>query len=551
MEVTERRRSSTDRAVVEAILTPDNAIQPPPAERIGQVHNGGSMFPPPKPSRGHTRPLSFAARSGNRLSLSFPIQLPGRERGGSTGQTPTSSTSTTSQQFPSAEAATIPSPKDSAGFMEALAAQERRVLELKEELNRAEGDLKKLKRQWALHEGSKKRAEIKHTEQLRPIQIAPTGINLGSSETEEAVAIRRSTEMDRRKALLATVAKDSRRKIITGGHTRTLSLLSPDRSSYDGYASPASALNSDTESLYSNPAMPRSTTMPDTSQNITRVNSDRIRHSYHDSATNGVKQIAEDLKAGLWTFMEDLRQATVGEEAIKDPAAQSSSDSMSGKSLSHKRSKGSLVGGELESNRSHLRSKSASSRSRSRDNSTRAKNQDIGNTSKLKAAKSKTQTPQSAKLAVATSGPAELDDDDWANWDSPISKSASPRWSNSTTLSQDTAGTPGTTRFDHQPSPLHNAQNLLIDNSSPSNDSNARRNDVYVDNISKRDSIPWPALNNLTPSNLKRTASTIMKEWEKSLTPPADSRVDPLSSSAASKRLESDHEARLLLNNFP
>lgn len=35
----------------------------------------------------------------------------------------------------------------------------------------------------------------------------------------------------------------------------------------------------------------------------------------------------------------------------------------------------------------------------------------------------------------------------------------------------------------------------------------------------KRDAIPWPALNKLTPGNLKRTASHLMSEWEKSLTP--------------------------------
>jgi hypothetical protein len=35
-----------------------------------------------------------------------------------------------------------------------------------------------------------------------------------------------------------------------------------------------------------------------------------------------------------------------------------------------------------------------------------------------------------------------------------------------------------------------------------------------------RDEIQWPALDKLTPGNLKRTVSTIMKEWEKSLTPP-------------------------------
>lgn len=36
----------------------------------------------------------------------------------------------------------------------------------------------------------------------------------------------------------------------------------------------------------------------------------------------------------------------------------------------------------------------------------------------------------------------------------------------------------------------------------------------------KRDSIPWPALVKLSPGNLRRTASHLMQEWERSLTPP-------------------------------
>jgi hypothetical protein len=50
---------------------------------------------------------------------------------------------------------------------------------------------------------------------------------------------------------------------------------------------------------------------------------------------------------------------------------------------------------------------------------------------------------------------------------------------------------------------------------------------------SSRDEIPWPALENLTPTNLKRTVSTMMKEWEKSLTP-AEERQDPISADSDS-----------------
>ena len=40
----------------------------------------------------------------------------------------------------------------------------------------------------------------------------------------------------------------------------------------------------------------------------------------------------------------------------------------------------------------------------------------------------------------------------------------------------------------------------------------------------KRTSMTWPDMTKVSPSNLKRTASHLMKEWEKQLTPPPESR---------------------------
>ena len=37
--------------------------------------------------------------------------------------------------------------------------------------------------------------------------------------------------------------------------------------------------------------------------------------------------------------------------------------------------------------------------------------------------------------------------------------------------------------------------------------------------LAKKDPIPWPALAKLGPATLRRTASHLMSEWEKSLTP--------------------------------
>lgn len=70
----------------------------------------------------------------------------------------------------------------------------------------------------------------------------------------------------------------------------------------------------------------------------------------------------------------------------------------------------------------------------------------------------------------------------------------------------------------------------------------------------KDDESPWPAFNDFTPSNLKRTASALIKEFEKSLTPPPE-RNDCQDSaqrlSFSTDKIISYNEARLLLSNLP
>ena len=77
---------------------------------------------------------------------------------------------------------------------------------------------------------------------------------------------------------------------------------------------------------------------------------------------------------------------------------------------------------------------------------------------------------------------------------------------------------------------------------------------VIADTFPGEDGSPWPAFNNFTPVNLKRTASNFIKEFEKSLTPPPEpkNRHDNSETPLFSKdRIISDNEARLLLNNLP
>jgi hypothetical protein len=416
-----------DPASVESILS-SGTSSPPAALPIPHVGNSPNrthfpMAPPPLPIvRQHSRASSYTPRiRPNRLSLSFPVAT-GTNGTESIRATPTSSTG---PSFPPTPVEIAPSPNDPNGFLVALAGQERKVLELKEELAKAEKDLTKLKKQWANHEAHRKRGEIKHSEPMRALQTVSSTAN---SKDEAAIPVRESAEMDRRKLLLSNIhiPNNSRRKVITGGHHRTLSLLSPERSHY---SRPFPPVHESTGERHSE-SIPRTSTMPDTSQGITRVSSQRARPiSYHGGVTQSAKTIAEDFKAGLWTFMEDLRQATVGDEASDDPIKKQ--QTLSAKAPVRKVSKGSLRG---DKGRKVPSPRPVSPRTW----------ETLTGTPSLDTVEpgSESDTPRPTKTTIgvtepkapkaSTSAAPDLDDE-WPSWDSPIPKS--PRWSSSTAAS--------------------------------------------------------------------------------------------------------------------
>lgn len=264
-----------------------------------------------------------------RLSLSFPI-LPAKSnlspRNVSPAASPVYSSSTSIIDISQL------TPDDPMAFLTALAAQERRVLELKEELGKAETELGRLKRQWAVHEATKKLHGItpSGTERLRPLNTSIAAEDRGIlSPTRE--------QYQARKATLSSLNGTSNRKVLPSQrHQRTLSLLATnntnrDRDTYrqpfpqpvglgEGssgchsalvmghtFASPSSShsASSSVSSQYTRPPRPQSST--DVSLPMRGSQDVLIRTG---------KQIAEDFKEGLWTFIEDLRQATVGDEAI-------------------------------------------------------------------------------------------------------------------------------------------------------------------------------------------------------------------------------------------
>ena len=529
-----RRKSSLDRASIESILKTGEPAQPAaaPSPHVGNSPNRASfaMAPPPRPAIKHTRALSYTPRNSNRLSLSFPVAS-STNSSESSRPTPTSSRPTpTSSTIPSLPPtpAEIPeaSPNDSNGFLVALAGQERRVLELKEELEKAEADLVKLKRKWALHEAQKKKAEVKKVEQLQPLQAVVTTPN-----KEEIPSTPRQSAEERRKAALTSLEtpknsldapKEVRRKF-SGQHMRALSLLSPERSNFTQTFPPVQ------ESRVEGSPMPKSATMPDII--IPKKMPPRSRNSYHGGVTTGAKQIAEDFKAGVWTFLEDLRQATVGDEAVNGTTTRSL-DAHNGPA--RRGSKSSLLSNDKR--RSHS----------PRVESPRTWDSLTGNSPLLDAAgslwtdmdqshpSSRTPLPGKKFRPLSLAAPINDLDDDWSNWDSPTPKS--PRWSGSTTLSDPATPSHGsgedrTVKYDSSPSLppfIKTDEPRIMDQPTDGSSSPSRREDIQ-----------WPALDKLSPGiikgNLQRTMSTIMKEWEKSLTPPPGEGDDPMSTASGEK----------------
>lgn len=191
---------------------------------------------------------------------------------------------------------------ESDNLLTALAAHERRVLELKEELQKAEMDLEKLKKQWAVREAVKKRNELRHHQQPRPFKAALYPSVLGQEKPGRAIR-----EPDRKGIELCST-RACQRKVFSGSrHTRTLSLLSPGTSML-----PHGAPSQD----HQRPACEKTlkislppTTRPQDAHQASHAQLEK------DAILESGKQLVGDFRQGLWTFFEDLRQVTIGEDA--------------------------------------------------------------------------------------------------------------------------------------------------------------------------------------------------------------------------------------------
>ncbi|KAH8702027.1 hypothetical protein BGW36DRAFT_264843, partial [Talaromyces proteolyticus] len=502
---------------------------------------------PPRPNR--------AARHTKRLTLSFPIVSPpafqSEQSSPSVGPvTPVVDTPRTTMASgqPPLDSLAPPSEetRETTDLLTAIASQERKVLELREELQKAETELAGLKKQWVSNERQKKRTEISyHAEAMKPMKPtdAPAEESPRASETSSpsttdptSVQVRRSKELERRTSVRSShkanvsISSNGRRVFAGSKHTRTLSLLSPEmgvvRSPFpmkDGENQKAGGENQVTRH-------PRSATLPSV-ERAEVSNSSEQANSLEDDAANQWRrsmpppsreallrtgrQMASDLREGLWTFLEDIRQATVGEEGIsgtesrtlQPPAAprRSSSGQRSERSVTPSRNR----------ERPETLGRSDSSQSMSKETAKIS-----GKTTPLAGAevsfwsefgvdtpgqKSKTKQRTADNIQNEQKEPENSslqpeETDDWVNWETPQpAKSHTPSSSQSTINS----------KKDQSPS---------TQLSSPRTSASFGERNIDGEDRRRSESIPWPALSKFTASQLTRTASSLMDEWEKSLT---------------------------------
>lgn len=524
------------------------------------------------PIPSHVRPHG-AAQHAKRLTLNFPINpptLPAPDR-----STPPSASTRPSRQssfsrHPSHVPGTaIADEHDDGGYdiLTAIASQERKVLELREELQRAETELATLKKQWALSERSRKTTEVNH--HAEPLLALRSPASRASGEFDNAfdtppsaVQARLSRELDRRNSLrtaatAGTMISPNGRRVFRGSHTRTLSLLAQP------IAGTGSGMSGSERGI---PRTPRSATLPsidrDRRENNARFQAGTYDSKKHEDVLTSLrksvpppsremlmrtgKQMASDLREGLWTFLEDIRQATVGEEGVSatesrtvPPSSHPSSSTSKRDSTSAPRSRDRLSSVQADSaSRSSSSSRRKEAETANSGKDSKSSSMDIGasfwsefgidapgqgysTTSKV-VSTTKMAEPSNTNTQNEPSGQQGMSlldlDDNWDGWDAaqpqqqPQSESRNlhtPSSSRSTLESKQ----------DQSPQ----TQTSSPRTSASFGDHNQATSDSVLDR-SLLEGIPWTSLTKFTPSKLTQTASNFMAEWERSLSPAVDNR---------------------------
>ncbi|KAI9374623.1 hypothetical protein BJX61DRAFT_497516 [Aspergillus egyptiacus] len=505
-----------------------------------------SLMPPPKAvskrSSLPSRPKSIAQHT-KRLTLNFPINIPPGAAFDSAAPSSASGSMTPATRSSARQSPvhTISSPfdgqDDGTSLLTAIASQERKVLELREELQRAEAELDSLKKQWASSEKSRKRTEVNHrAEAMLPLRSpdptsgGQTAVVHGSEQSASGTAspvvptqVRRSRELERRQSVRAAAAANgtsisaSGRRVFQGTHTRALSLLSSTASSASGKLASETVPGETDADRVGRP--PRSATMPSvdrialpaatapTEDTVTQWRKTMpVPPASRDLLMRTGKQMAADLKDGLWTFLEDIRQATVGDEGIYATESRTMQPPRNRDSSSTSRSRDRLSVQTGQLSRSPSGRKSPGTQTSGKGSKSADIDASFWSEFGIDSSGQKSQNAHRVSNTVSdATRPADPNalavDETWDDWDTPRpQKMHTPSSSRSTIESR------------HDQSPRTQA-------SSPRTSTSFGdwRHDIPDPSVS--DGIPWPALTQAAPSKLTRTASNLMAEWERSLSP--------------------------------
>lgn len=325
---------------------------PRPIQRSTTIHN-------PSPGFSHRH------RHSKKLSLNFPILVPVQHDTGvpksgslsSLSQSPsvaspyrTNGTPISGHPLPSPDE--LPEPADGPDFLTLIAGQERRVMELKEELQKAETELLGLKKQWTMFEANKKHAEIRNkTVKLGP--VSPKSARTNAEDDAERVRRREAArEKKLRDLALRELGSDSsnsngvKRKVFAGRHTRTLSLLQNNvldseqnsqlhklKRDPEELPSPAADAGPDEENnrRTQRPSISRQPTLQElisgSATGAAQMNFGKTYKELAQASRKSLppgtdvfvkqgKQVYDGINQGFWNFVEDIRQATVGDEPV-------------------------------------------------------------------------------------------------------------------------------------------------------------------------------------------------------------------------------------------
>lgn len=325
-------------------------------------------------------------RHSKKLSLNFPILVPGTQDSPRTGngsasnwsQSPTVpspyriSTPPLGIPFPSPDEFKDGfNPTEGPDFLTLIAGQERRVMELKEELSKAESVLSNLKKQWAIFEAKKKQSELRN----KTVRLGPVTPHSGdkSGEDEELERNRRREAREQKMRGLGMAeselgrsnSNNSRRsggRVFAGRHTRTLSLLQNNNMAQDASnftTRPKCGMESSSSNVQqSETLVPNQESLEHSKQeerNQARLSLSRqatlqelitssatgaaqmnfgktykeLAHASRKSLPPGTdvfmkqgKQVYDGVSQGFWNFVEDIRQATVGDEPVNGTAVE-------------------------------------------------------------------------------------------------------------------------------------------------------------------------------------------------------------------------------------